>query len=416
MFELFILADDLTGALDTSVQFAAQGVSTLVVIDEAFDFGGHEGTESVLVMSIATRHVENSEAYRRVYDVSRRAVEAGIPYLFKKTDSILRGNVASELVAMMDASGAMRLDFLPAFPALGRTTVNGEQLLDGHPIHETVFGSDLLEPVTNSFIPDIISQVSDIRCNVIRSGESAQVLEEKHINIYDAETDEDLRRIVSGLYRENALRVMAGCAGLGSVLHDTLPLKDRIAPRDEPRGKLLVVCGTVNPITRKQLDYAQSHGFSRVTLSPDQKFSRSALSQDLIIHLMQLHKAETPVILDVAEDLRANCEANCTKEAAAKETRDVVAGNLGWLVRELWQRGVRATLMVTGGDTLLAVLEALNCREIHPIREIRPGVVLSECTSEGQRLPVISKSGGFGARTLLIDIAEEVERKNEETK
>ena len=48
----------------------------------------------------------------------------------KKTDSALRGNVASELGAMLEASGGKRLCFFPAYPEMGRTTRDGVHFIE----------------------------------------------------------------------------------------------------------------------------------------------------------------------------------------------------------------------------------------------------------------------------------------------
>ena len=102
MVKLLIIADDFTGALDTGVQFAARGAATRVVTDLAYDFTLADA--EVLVMVAETRHLPPEEAYDVVYRTARNAREAGIPYIYKKTDSALRGNIGSELTAVMDLS------------------------------------------------------------------------------------------------------------------------------------------------------------------------------------------------------------------------------------------------------------------------------------------------------------------------
>ena len=116
MVELLILADDFTGALDTGVQFAARGASTTVVTDPNFDFSKADPTTQVLVMDAETRHLPPREAYRVIYRAVQNALSSGVSYIYKKTDSALRGNVGSELSAAMAASGVDRLPFIPAFP------------------------------------------------------------------------------------------------------------------------------------------------------------------------------------------------------------------------------------------------------------------------------------------------------------
>lgn len=126
---LLIIADDFTGALDTGVQFAARGIKTRVVVgaDAALT---HQNAD-VLVVDTETRHLPAAQAYAAVEGLVQRAKYAGFAYLYKKTDSALRGNVGAELAALLSASSSRQLAFLPAFPQMNRVTKNGVQYIDG---------------------------------------------------------------------------------------------------------------------------------------------------------------------------------------------------------------------------------------------------------------------------------------------
>ena len=125
MVKLLIIADDFTGALDTGVQFAAGGAETRVVTNVEYNFESAGEEVQVLVLDAETRHLKKEEAYEVVFRISRRAFESGVPYLYKKTDSALRGNVGAELKAVLDATGRPSIHFLPAFPRMNRNTRNG---------------------------------------------------------------------------------------------------------------------------------------------------------------------------------------------------------------------------------------------------------------------------------------------------
>ena len=396
MSKLFVIADDLTGALDTAVQFVMQGVSTCVLTDA--DAGlPTPSPNTVVVLCLPTRHMDAAAAYDAVYAATRRAVEVRVPYLYKKTDSVLRGNVGAELTAMLDASGQSRMDFLPAFPTLGRTTADGVQRVDGVPIHESVFRSDPFEPITESVVARIIAQQTDVPCRLVREGAEAPAEAEKRILVYDASTDMGLQQAAENAYRNGGLKVMAGCAGLAGVLGRVLPLPRGDIWETEPEPKLLVVCGSVNPVARKQVEYAQRHGFYRMTLTKEQRVDAALITDGLLNDMMYHWKEERPMILDINDDTAADCWQ-----------REQVADNLGALVGRLWSKGMRGTIMVTGGDTLQAVLRALRCRSIRPVKQLRPGVVLSECRCGKELVSVVSKAGGFGGEGLLMEIADEI--------
>ena len=271
MIRLLIVADDFTGGLDTGVQFASRGIRTRVITDASADFEKAAMDNEVLVVVAETRHMTAKAAYDTVSDIVSSSSKAGIPYIYKKTDSALRGNIGAELSAALVASGASRLPFLPAMPALRRCTVNGIHLIDGVPVNESVFGADPFEPVRESSVKQLIALQSDVpvvnSTGCIPEGFNG-------ICVMDASTQEDLEEAGRNLYASKELRVMAGCAGFASVLPELLGLTMGPAPElpclDEG---LFVLCGSVNPITLRQLALAQQHGFERIHIKPEQKLT-----------------------------------------------------------------------------------------------------------------------------------------------
>src|SRR3954466_9481969 len=141
-----IVADDLTGAMDSSGPFAARGIKTWVVAmpmrcDPAL-------LESARVVSVntETRHLPATEAAARVREIVRHLGCERFNVVVKKIDSTLRGNVAAETLALMDASGRREAVVAAAFPAQGRTVRDGRVLVDGKPLAETAFARDALSP------------------------------------------------------------------------------------------------------------------------------------------------------------------------------------------------------------------------------------------------------------------------------
>lgn len=262
MLELLIIADDFTGALDTGVQFAGGGAETRVVTDRNYDYCAAEAGIQVLVMDAETRHLPAKEAYDVVYGIAIRGIASGIPYIYKKTDSALRGNIGSELAALLAASGKNILPFFPAFPKIGRTTEAGYHYINGIPVKESVFGQDPYDPVKCSYIPELIQRQSPVPVRTIRWNEEiggTQVTPE--IVVLDAQEDEQLEELGKQLLDMGGLSVMAGCAGFAAVLPGLLKLKGVPPVPEVFSGKFLVISGSLNPITIRQLSYAQQNGF-----------------------------------------------------------------------------------------------------------------------------------------------------------
>lgn len=410
MVKLLVIADDFTGALDTGVQFAASGAETRVVTNIEYDFSRTGREVQVLVLVAETRHVKWEEAYRMVYGIAKRACESGIPYLYKKTDSALRGNIGSELKAVLDAAGKHTLHFLPAFPRMNRVTRNGIHYIDGSPVHESVFGKDPFEPVTCSYIPDIMR--GEVSVTVVESMDGWE--RQNGVMVYDASTDEELMSIGSFLKEKGELGLIAGCAGFAAVLPQLLGLSGKRRERISLDKKLLVACGSVNPITVRQLDYAERAGMKRIRLTPEQKLEKDYLESEegnrALEEWTKTALEEECCIFDTNDlpGCRAACEYAGSHGLSLDELRVRIADTLGRVVEHLVRAGVKSTMLLTGGDTLMGFMRHIGCDEIVPVCEMAPGTVLSQMDIDGRTYSIISKSGGFGEEKLIAELAEKI--------
>lgn len=412
MIQILMIADDFTGALDTGVQLAATGAKTRVVTGLFPDFGITAQGAEVLVVDAETRHLPPEKAFEVVRGIVRQAMALGIPHIYKKTDSALRGNIGAELEALMEASGGEQLPFVPAFPQIGRTTVNGTLYIEGIPVADSVFGKDPFEPVRHSAVSELIAEQSQVPVFRVSPGEWP-VNGQRGIIVYDAEQVSDLEITGRMLAELGKTHILAGCAGFGAVLPGLLGIGNGSLVSSPPLGeRLLVVCGSVNPITLAQLDQAEQAGFLRFRLSPEQKLEAGYWqSEQGANDLEGLHAllAEHPrMIIDVNEP-----QGNGQTAAYAQQhqmdlaaVRVGISRAIGRIVSELFSSPALGTLLVTGGDTLLQCMETMGVKEVEPVCELASGVVLSRFTYNGYTRQVISKSGGFGSPTLLVDMSK----------
>lgn len=420
MITLLIIADDFTGALDTGVQFASSGAVVRVVTDIRYDYKQADDSVQVLVMDAETRHLESREAYEVVWEITKRAMTCGIPYIYKKTDSALRGNIGSELTALLDASGRNILPFLPAFPQMGRITREGIHYIDNVPVQDSVFGQDPFEPVTCSFIPDIIHLQSNIPVQVVREGTQPEP-DDRPVKIvtYDAQSQDSLIKAALELYNMGQLAIMAGCAGFASVLPTLLGLggRETYAPQFVPR--FLVACGSVNPITKSQLAYAEKHGFTRIRLTPRQKLDRDYWNtlegQNVLKSWMLLCQLERRCILDSNDPEGSDETMEYAREhnISLAAVRTGIADSMGFVLKNLVERGLKSTLLITGGDTLMGFMNQIKVYEMEPVCEMAPGTVLSRFRIGDNIYQAISKSGGFGSEELLTQLADVILDKKE---
>ncbi len=281
MIELAITADDFTGALDTAVQFSRNSTGTAVMFYNDLDFSGISGEVRVVVIDTESRHVSPEEAASRVKEAVTKARACGVTHFYKKTDSVLRGNIGSELMAIMEAAGSRDLMFVPAYPDMGRTTREGRQYLNGVQLNETSFAKDPIDPVSDCDIANIIKKQADAEIITVGRNERPDLAngyepggpmdagkkEDPHnlndtnnpyepnnadepyspgepggrgpagrpagrsmsrsagrIYVFDAESNKDLKNIAGLLKAEGKLKLTAGCAGFAGVLPETLEL------------------------------------------------------------------------------------------------------------------------------------------------------------------------------------------------
>lgn len=404
MVKLFIIADDFTGALDTGVQFAGQGACTKIAIGkEAEELQLEQENVDVIVIDAETRHLSKEEAYRRVVKLAAKALKEQVPYIFKKTDSALRGNIGMELAALIEVSDEKFLPFIPAFPAMKRFCKKGVYYIDGVPITKTVFGSDPFEPVSSSLLEDLFVGTG-IHTEVLQQGEEGKAdYEEPTIGIYDAETMQDIINIVRNLKQQEKLRIMAGCAGLAAVLPKFIGIATGGQSNIFLNKPLLVVCGSLNPISKKQLEYGASFGFPRFIMEDKIQKQEGYLdtsegrqwvaSIQEKLNIFPVVMVDTGVMRDTAE---------------SDSCRVKIAALLGRIVKMLVKAEACNTVMVIGGDTLLGFVEQSACKEITLIGEIKTGTVVSSMLVDDKKIWVLSKSGGFGDEKLVVEVAEEL--------
>lgn len=418
MTKLLIISDDFTGALDTGVKFSSAGARTKVCTDTETDFTAAI-PEEVLVLCAPTRHLPAQEAYDIIRRIVARAAAANIDCIYKKTDSALRGNIGAELSAVLDGSGKKTLCFIPALPGMNRTTVGGIHYIDGVPVHRSVFGQDPFEPVRESNVPDLLHLQSSVPVTVVSREEAASFRPggEACIYLFDCASREDMEMEVRTLYRQRCLNLLAGCAGLAECLPAYLGLTNSGKSAGQPTSdRLMVVCGSVNPISCSQMDYGEQRGYQRVHIPADRLLSDSNFSTGsdamMMDYLWTLYN-QFPYLMIDSLQIGEDRVLESTPEMSLEDIRQKVSCQMGRILKALLDRGADSRIMIIGGDTLLAFMETIGCRELTPVCELQPGVVLSRIVYRGKEYEIISKSGGFGNEDLLITLLSETEREKQ---
>lgn len=403
---ILIIADDFTGALDTSVNFAEKGFSVKVYIyTENFSFPAVKEID-VLVIDSETRHEPPKLAYQRVYQLVLDARRFKVDCFYKKTDSVLRGNIGSELSAMLDATEEKVLHFFPSFPDLNRVVKNGLLLIDGIPVNETPYGHDIYNPVPDACVANIISKQTN---TCVYTTEHLSLTESKNqkkqINIYDALTNQDLTSYAEILLKTNGIKVFAGCMGFAKAIAEQIqasfPKPQRAEKKLHGYNKCIIICGSIHPVSKAQLSYAEAQGIRRVKLesillSDKQIFKSTEVST----YSAQLYKKVTEekyILIETDEKAKL-------PKSKADELCKRITYNLAVLAQELLDKDPQILPVIIGGDTLFAVFHTLGIQQISPLIDLGRGIVLSEIFYHGEKRHVVSKSGGFGSKDAVMHI------------
>src|ERR687890_858338 len=267
-----VIADDLTGAADTGVQFVHAGYRTAV-----FFRATHKLADDLdaVVFYTDSRAMPAGFAAKRVLEAARAAREARIVY--KKLDSTLRGNVAAELASALGGARRDRVVVAPAFPAAGRTTVGGIQRVHGMPVDETEMANDPNTPVSEAHVPsllaDAFSPVGALGVEDLADHERVRrTLDDYECIVADVERDADLEALVRAV-PDPAGVLWAGSAGLALALGSVYPgpcVGDASVQR-APVRPVLVVVGSLSGVAREQVRrLVVEHGEVDVPVSGEQ--------------------------------------------------------------------------------------------------------------------------------------------------
>jgi uncharacterized protein YgbK (DUF1537 family) len=422
MIQLVIIADDLTGAADTGVQFCPYFRDTILVpfgnlLPDAFPFASE-----ALAVYTNSRPLAAERAWERVRHIARRLLALNPKFLYKKVDSCLRGNIGAEVDAVMDEMG-FELSFIaPAFPEMGRTTIHDVHLLDGIPIAQTELSRDPVTPVTESRLSSVVAaksryQVAHVDVEFLDPGDDdalgAEIfrlsrLGARHL-VFDAESQVQLDMIARLAGTLSKKTLLVGSAGLAESLGKQFPKKASGNELDAlmiSGGKHLLVCGTVSERTKQQIStLLETYPYQVITLRPG-LLADSTRRDELLAQALsaQALLSDNHVIIRVedTETVEAGFD-----QGPRPWTAEGLVGGLGAFVAEVLKEKHPAGLFLSGGDTADAVLRNMGATGIRLIGEIVPGMVQGRLWGGlVDNLPVVTKAGAFGKKDTLVDLHE----------
>ena len=360
MTSLRLLADDLTGALDT----AAEVVGVVGPVPVYW----HGAIPSVLPASAAldsgTRELGRQPAAAIVSGLAASLSGAGIAY--KKIDSLLRGPTLAELAACMRAGGWHRCALAPAFPYQGRATQGGRQYARDSEGRWCAAGGDIVAALR--------AEGADVQAGRLDADAPPG------ISVFDAATDADLCRVVATVRRWPGPVLWSGSGGLAQALAAGV---EAPAPPALP-PPWLGLFGSDHAVTAAQLAACAPH-WQR--LPGGVEIARLTIDHRLAADGVALASVDLPHGL------------------AREEATLRIAAELAGLAHAIRPPG---TLLAAGGETLRGLCISLGAHSLEVRGRIAPGLPWSVMRGgHWDGVAVISKSGAFGHRNLLRDLISE---------
>ncbi len=428
-----IIADDLTGANDTALQFKINGADTTILLKYDNIDTTSANSQQAWAISTESRNISQEEAFDRVKVATQLLVEKFNPdYFYKKIDSTIRGNIAVEVLSMLNVLGWDAAIIMPAFPQEGRITVGGYHLLRGVPIERTEMARDPHSPISESHVPTLLKNqlgenledlVDKISLKTIMDGagpilKKINKLIEKGVKIIvaDAVSTTDLEQIVLAMSKSEYKILPVGTAAAGKVLsNEWFPVEEghEILPIKLPKLPKLIISGSATQITANQIDkFEQSEEYEEnsLTIELDMETILAGVNDDLVNRIVSNLKNDNIVLVHTSNLLKnfngftENTEL--TKAGLAIEITDFLA--------ELTKRVLankKAVLITLGGETSYKCCDAIDANQLQLVEEVLPAIALSRKTCSDQW--IVTKSGNLGGVNTLIEILKYFEKHEE---
>ena len=417
-----ILADDLTGANDTALQFHIQGANTQILLSNDIEPLNIKNTQTWAV-STESRNISQEEAFQAVKSAADMLIQKINPdYFYKKIDSTLRGNIAVEVLALLDSVNWDAAVIVPAFPQEGRITVGGYHLLKGIPIERTEVARDPYSPIFESHIPTLFATQLDDECKDLigtidlktimkGAGPILMKLNEliaggKKLIIADSVSTVDIEQIALAINKSDYNILPAGTAAFARSLAELwfIDLDNSHIVKTFPELPKLIISGSANPITANQIKTLEnSDDIDVLTISLTFDNIKNGVSDALAERIISNLRLKNTVLVHTSQVMQDfdgfsddSLNAELTRAKLAAMITDYLAELTGRVLSE------REVILITlGGETSYKCCNAIGANQLQLIDEVVPAIAL--CMDHNAQW-IVTKSGNHGNANTLFDM------------
>jgi D-threonate/D-erythronate kinase len=392
---MFILADDLSGAADCAVGGARAGLKSIVLLDDSV------GEPAQVIAVDADSRSRSPEESRAVNAALWRSHAAPGRLFYKKIDSTLRGNFATDMPGLAEAGVAI---VAPAFPGGGRVTREGRVFVNGASLASTEIWSgtrthgegDIVAMLRAEGVSAVNVPLGTVRGDLRR--ELAELVTGGRVLavVCDAEEDDDLGAIAGASVGLPVYWV--GSAGLAAHLPRAAGMAGNASmPRPAITAPIVTVVGSSSTVSREQADVLERHVCLPV-FAPSPEVLRGGETHPTWLAM----RDELGRALSGGMDVLIRIGGEGRDDLARGR---VLCESLGRLLAAVASRV--GALVATGGETARALLVPLGAHGLRLLCEVEPGIPLS--VALGRRpIPVMTKAGAFGSPESLLHCYREL--------
>ena len=413
------IADDFTGATDLANTLVRNGMRTIQVI------GAPDGLEvptdaEAIVVALKSRTAPVADAVEQSVASCRWLLNAGAHQIYFKYCSTFDSTDEGNIGPVADALRAeLKTDFAtvcPAFPETGRTIYRGHLFVGDVLLSDSPMRNHPLTPMTDANLVRVLGRqtkaavglvsIASVRKGPAAIREAFETLRRKGVAyaVVDAIEDDDLRRLGAACAD---FALVTGGSGAAMELPENFRRAGRLASRsgeeDLPSvgGKAAVLSGSCSPATLTQVERMRTR-HPALKLDPLDLAERgdAALAEALAWAAAALETGPVLIYASAPPDAVKAVQGKLGRERAGS----LVEHALAVLADGLVKAGVRR-LVVAGGESSGAVVQALGVRALQIGPQIDPGIPATLSLGE-PKLALALKSGNFGAEDFFVKALE----------
>ncbi len=416
-----IIADDLTGANDTALQFHNNGANTQILLSEKIEPFNVKGTQTWAI-STESRNIESDLAFDKVVKTTQMFIDKINPdFLYKKIDSTIRGNIAVEVLAILSVSDYIASIIVPAFPSEMRTTVGGYHMLKGIPIERTEMAIDPHSPICESHVPTLLkSQLADeykdlvgqIELKTVMKGAgpilqkiNELVSEGKKLIVSDAVSTVDIEQIALAIKKSDSKLLPVGTASFAQALSSfwLSEAENEHITNVIPNLPKFIVSGSATQITANQIEKLENSDEDILSISFDLKTVLEGVKDELVDRIVSNLEHNTNVMVHTSKlikDFDGFSDDSLNAELTKSNLADVITDFLAELTKRVLEKK-DAILITLGGETSYKCCKAIDAYQLQLVDEVAPAIALS---LDHKAQWIVTKSGNLGGSNTLIDI------------